>query len=149
MVNAQRKERALYGARDNNVVVITPQMAGVKKAVNPFAPEAKRRSTKERCQRTMQTPIKSKPFGYAGGNSGMGTSRPVIDTLDFYWEYVHHEGELSKLDLITAHQTAKTRIDHVCLTVSFLVKFRVSDRVLSEEFLIKVDHADVIIRHLG
>ena len=38
MMKRHLQHRAMQGIKDN-IVVITPQMAGVKQAVNPFAPE--------------------------------------------------------------------------------------------------------------
>lgn len=100
MMKAKLKERSRHGIKDN-VVVITPQMAGVKKAVNPFAPDTKKRNM---CEWTSQQ-----------RNAEASCS---MNTLEYYWQYVHHTGELSHYDFINCYdKTTDSRLYQVNIRV--------------------------------
>ena len=99
-MKAKLIERARHGTKDN-VVVITPQMAGVKKAVNPFAPDTK----------------KMGQFSTKNVENPTTSSNP----LEYYWQYVHHSGELSKYDFVNCSQNQErpNQINlRVCLFLS-------------------------------
>ena len=106
---ARLKKQAGRSGPTGNVVVITPQMAGVKKAVSPFVtPRAPARRSRiaPRVTPEIKEEVKTEP----------NATQLDASHMEAYWQYVNSPNEESNLDLLS--NDTKTIPQSVSLVVS-------------------------------